>query len=380
MDTTLFKKLVNIPSVFPNEKNLSLFIKKWITTNVSGIKIQIQKVSETRENIMISKGDKQKSVLLVGHLDTIPVVSGWNTDPYLPIIKNDNLIGIGSWDMKAGLYIILQCLKKFIPENITLKIAFTVDEENFSIGAHELVKSDFVKNVQFILIPEPGFTYGHHGVTIGRTGRSTYILNFKGKSAHGSKSYEGINAILEAQKFIVEVQKLQFTKIKEFGQTTIFPSMIKSVAKGFSVPDECELELDCKLVCPDTPESVLNIIIEIGKKMFKKGLLIQRPTVKYKDRPTPFCTPYMLKKDNEYAKICSQVVKKITGKSKLFYRESVADECIYVEKLKVPAICIGPQGKNAHNANESVDLTSVRMVEKTYLQILNEVDKYLSKS
>lgn len=375
MNISLLKQLISIPSVFPNEKNLSSFISRWVMKNIPNVKKQVQRVTNTRENLMFSKGGKKKSVLLIGHLDTIPVVTGWKTNPYKPVVKDGNLIGIGAWDMKAGLYIILQCLKKYNPKNITLKVAFTVDEENYSQGAYVLIKTAFVKNTELILVPEPGFIHGHNGITIGRTGRSTYTVLIRGKSAHGSKSDDGVNAISEAQTFIKGIMELKFPKDPSFGSTMIFSSMIHSSAKGFSVPDECELELDCKLVFPDTPQTILKKISNIGKHLYGSKRLTYLPTILFKKRPTPFCAPYKIDRNNHYVKLSKKIIEEVTGKAVPFYRESVADECIYVEKLKIPSICIGPQGKNAHKANESVNIQSIQTVENIYLRLLEQIDK-----
>ncbi len=379
MDIPLLEQLISTPSVFPNEKKLSWFISRWVDKNVPGVKKQSQRVANMRENLMFSKGNKKKSILLIGHLDTIPVVSGWKTDPYKPVVKDGNLIGLGAWDMKAGLYIILQCLKKYNPKNITLKAAFTVDEENYSQGAHALIHTEFMKDTELILIPEPGFAYGHRGITIGRTGRATYRVFIHGKSAHGSGSNEGINAISEAQTFIKEILALKFPKDPSFGSTTIFPSMIQSSAKGFSVPDECELELDCKLVYPDTPQSIFKKISSVGKKIHCEQKIKYLPTVTYKKRPTPFCEPYRIDKNNQYVLLSQKAVKDAAGKAILFYKDYVADECIYVKKLKIPAICIGPRGINAHKANESVNIQSIQIVKNIYLRILEQIDKQNSE-
>lgn len=378
MDFSLLESFISIYSVFPNELKLSQFIDHWITTNVSHVVKEKQPVSKNRINTIYSKGKGKKSVLLVGHLDTVPVVDGWITNPLKPVLKNGKLYGLGAWDMKAGLYMILQCLKKFEPHNITLKVAFTVDEENYSEGAYHLVKSDFVKNTKLILVPEPGFDYGHNGLTIGRTGRSTYTIYIKGKSVHGSKSQEGINAINEAYIFIKEALKLKFNEHQSFGKTSLFPASITSSQKGFSIPDECTVEIDCNLVTPDSSQSVLEKLRSLSKKLYRSKILLYEPNVAYKKRPTPFCEPFMLDKNNNYVKLCQKVVKYITGKAIVYYRQSVADECIFAHALKVPVITIGPEGKNAHQANESVNIESVETVEKIYMNILNTIDKKIN--
>lgn len=371
---SLLEELVKIPSIFPMEDDLAKFIDDFVKKNLECKSYKVN-VSPKRDNLLYTKGEGKKSILLVGHLDTVPVVEGWETSSFEPLVKSGNLYGLGAWDMKAGIYIILQCLKEFEPKNIQLKVAFTVDEENYSIGAHKLIDSGLCKNVDFVLIPEPGFQEGEHGITAGRTGRVTYVINILGKSAHGTSSSEGINAISQASSFLDEISKMKLGEYSEKDKSIIFPRAFYSTAKGFSVPDEAQIEIDCKLVAPDTQESIFEKIKEVAEKMFKDKKLANLPKITFKERPTPFCAPYRINENNKYFKICRKVAEKAFGKVKVIYNDSVADECIFVKRLKVPAICIGPSGANAHKANEYVNLESVERVKEIYLNILREIDR-----
>lgn len=382
MTYKLLNQMVSINSVFPHEEELTGFVENWIDKNVD-CQIETQNISNNRRNILVTKTaseNKYGSVFMAGHLDTVPVVNGWGTDPFAPVVKQGCLYGLGSWDMKAGLSIILQVLKEATPKNFDLKAVFTVDEENFSVGAWSIVEGNFLEDAFFGLVPEPGFDYGDRGITIGRTGRSTYSLKFLGKSSHGSYPEEGINAIDQASQFLVRLRNIRFNSDEDMGSTTIYPRKIVSEAKGFSVPDSVEMELDCKMVAPDTTDSVYQKISKLSEALFKEKILLNKPEIHLKDRPTPFSQPYKLDASNHLLSICQRVVRRVSGDSKLFFRKSVADECIYVEKLKIPVVCIGPSGGNAHQANEYVDLDSLENVSQIYTKILNDIDKGIEGS
>src|SRR5476651_2028115 len=96
----LLKYLIQIPSTFPKEGEIAVFIKQWVKKNVH-CKIEIQEVEKGRSNLIFTKGNGKKTILLSGHLDTVPVVEGWKTDPFKPILKSGKLFGLGAWDMKA---------------------------------------------------------------------------------------------------------------------------------------------------------------------------------------------------------------------------------------------------------------------------------------
>lgn len=59
----------------------------------------------------LTRGKPGRRLNFNGHLDTIPVVEGWETDPFEPVRRGDALIGLGSCDMKAGFACILTMLK-----------------------------------------------------------------------------------------------------------------------------------------------------------------------------------------------------------------------------------------------------------------------------
>lgn len=79
-----------------------------------------------------------------------------------------------------------------------------------------------------------------------------------------------------------------------------------------------------------------------------------------------------------FVKACKRAVKETTGKSILFYRNSVADECVFAERLNVPVVTIGPDGGNAHQADEYVEVISLEKVVTTYLTILRNLDTILT--
>jgi succinyl-diaminopimelate desuccinylase len=378
-DLELLKSLVATPSIFPDEFSLSEKIKTWIENQTEG-SVEVQTVEGKRSNLIITKkatksGPKPlKAILLAGHMDTVPVTKGWDQEPFEPQVREGKLFGLGAWDMKAGLYIMLQCLKDFQPQYRDLKVVFTVDEENYSIGTHKLIDGGYCDDVGYILVPEPGLTHGDYGITIGRTGRATFKVTILGTSAHGSFPQQGVNAISQAAVFLAHLKEIELAHDEEMGDSILFPGKIESETAGFSVPDICQIDLEYKMVPPDTAEKTLEKIRTLAHHLFDSKTLGFLPQIELKTRPTPFCSPYKLDKDSEFVEYCREAVSHVKGDAIVFFRESVADECIFVERLGVPAICIGPTGENAHKANEYVYLKSVEDVKRIYMNILTKLD------
>ena len=187
----VLQDLVSIRSSYPNEGKIGQYIKEKLLE--MQFRVKVQKVTETRFNILAEKG-KGPSVLLFGHLDTVKEKEDWNTNPYVLTTKGDNLYGLGAWDMKSGLATILSAVKNFSPKKYKLKLAFVVDEEFVSLGMDKLIKSGWLKDVIGAIVPEPGFTYGIKGIAMGRIGRPVFNITVKTKTIPkgGTAGIEGI--------------------------------------------------------------------------------------------------------------------------------------------------------------------------------------------
>src|SRR3990167_6915569 len=96
----LLSILVSHDSVFGNEKSLAEWII-WYLTKL-GFTIEKIPVNKDRFNVLATRGQKNSKLLIYGHLDTVPVYQGWETDPFFITQQQDKLYGLGTCDMKGG--------------------------------------------------------------------------------------------------------------------------------------------------------------------------------------------------------------------------------------------------------------------------------------
>lgn len=364
MDTfSLLHKLVNIPSAFPNEKILGDYLLHELTKR--HFEVKSQRVARGRSNIHAQKG-LGPSLLLFGHLDTVPVTVGWDTHPYELTKKEDKLIGLGAWDMKGGIASILSAVRVFEPKGFTLKLAFVVDEENISLGMHTLIQSGWLSDVVAAVAPEPGFVYGHRGITIGRTGRSVYRILIQTKGGHVYLSGKRLNAIGEAYCFLEAIRRAKKIHHRDLGECVIFPRYIHGGANSMSVPEKVEIELEAQLVSSQTTESVLKQLRSIAAEANVESTISIEPV----RRETPFCNPFVISKSSPFVGRVQNILGRVIGrKPVLHYRHSVADEN-RIASLGIPVVTIGPDGGNAHEPNEWVSQKSLMLIEQFMRQLL----------
>ena len=381
----LLAQLVSINSAFPGpspdpdrpgEQQLGQYIEHLL--HEAGFAVQRQLVVGERFNVLAEKGEGTHALLLAGHMDTVPAVAGWETNPLEPLIDGDRLIGLGSCDMKGGLAAILQAVEGFQPQGYKLKLAFLVDEENISQGAHTLVQSGWMQDVVAVLIPEIGTSsdqqLGPHRMTLGRQGRVDLDIQIRGRSAHAGNASAGVSALLRGAVIALALERLPLAEHPQLGRSRATIRRFVSEAKGLSIPEVAELRIDRHLVPPETIESARQDVVDLIERLYQEGALTYDPalpiTVSVPERPTPYLMPYVVSPTAPFVELVGQVIREQLGSVSHHYAFSVADENYYGATLGLPAIVLGPAGGNHHAPGEWVSLASLQQLVGVYRGIL----------
>ncbi len=376
---SLLTKLVSFNSIFPNEKNISDFLFNYL--NELGFKVEKNYVSDNRYNILAEKGEGHISYLLYAHTDTVPIYGNWLDDPFKLRVSNNIAIGLGAADMKGGIVAILKAIEDFEPKNYKLKVAFGVDEENYSLGAFEIVKTGWLADVRGILVPEssiPASKSDNAGsmITLGRKGRAVYTIKIYGKSAHGVEPKKGINAIEQAANLVINLNDFEKTSNKDMGSNSYFVRRIEAKTLSLSIPDYAELEIDCHLVYPDNSFLLMSKLESFIKNLYDQNILKTGDRdfeIIFSPRPTPFLEPFIYSRQEPFIKIATKAVTDIYQTHEYNYGQCVADENVF-GSIGIPTLTIGPVADNHHSSEEWVEIDSLVNLKNIYRKILEEID------
>ena len=151
MNTELLFQLYSIHSESGNEKRMRRFIRKYIRENCGNVEM----VTDSYGNMLCTKGDSKTYPCLASHMDQ---VQHNHSKDFEVMCNGDRCFGF-SWktmemqglgaDDKNGIYICLECLKRFD----VLKVAFFVGEEVGCQGS-KVVDLDFFSDCRFIIEPD----------------------------------------------------------------------------------------------------------------------------------------------------------------------------------------------------------------------------------
>ncbi|MEK6973474.1 MAG: M20 family metallopeptidase [archaeon] len=252
----LAKDLVSIRSDTPNnfEGNVGEYIFNYLKD--IGIKSEKQIFDKEKNRFNVIVCESQNASLLVnGHMDTVPAGQGWKYNQFGEIVDG-KVYGRGSSDTKGNIACVLAAMKEHFNENIAY--VFNVEEENSLEGIKkvmELRESRF-KNVKYSISLEP--TNGK--IMIGNKGQYTLEVIAEGKAAHASVPEKGENAIYRLAKIVGKLEKynkeLSKRKYDLFGKASTNVGIIQGGNAVNSVPDFARIEVDRRVLPNENPKEV----------------------------------------------------------------------------------------------------------------------------
>ncbi len=371
----LTKTLVEIPSETGKEQKIA----DWMISFFKELRLsQITRlpVEEAGDTIYaVFKGGDGPKMILNFHIDTFDAFEGWETEPFKVVEKAGRLIGLGAHDMKGGTACALTALEAIVKSDIKLGgdliVSGTSDEEYWSRGVHELIKTGILRDCKYCLVPEPS---DYATILIGQNGRHVFKLRFYGSSVSAAYD-EGINAIVDASKVIAEFEK---HKPDGFGYMPEYNMRSNLCVTGFHsggdkiyVPELAEVTIDRHILPGQTVDEAAQQIRQIILDAGIKG----RYELTWDERPTPAPASYITPPDSLLVRTAKKNLEaELKHDVKLALARSVADTNHIAVHGGVPTIIMGPTGGNTCEANEWVDTESLpqitRAITQTVLDLL----------
>jgi succinyl-diaminopimelate desuccinylase len=191
-----FLKILSAESVTPNDGGLLSYIENYLADfeatwiNEGGVK-----------NIFLTKKfGEGKHLCFAGHVDVVPAGDGWDTNPFVPMIKDGFIYARGTQDMKSGIAAFVQAVRDMDDDfSGRLSLLLTSDEEGDGTYGTQIVlkhlkEIDLLPDYCIIAEPTCEVQMGD-AIKIGRRGSINGFLTLKGKQGHAAYPEKTINPI-----------------------------------------------------------------------------------------------------------------------------------------------------------------------------------------
>jgi succinyl-diaminopimelate desuccinylase len=292
---------------------------------------------------------KEPVVMLNGHLDVVPA----KPEQFEPLEKDGRLFARGSYDMLGAAATMMRCLADWAGSGRGRGVGLMLvpsEETAGEIGTQYLLDKGY--GAEFAICGEPTDL----GIAVEAKGVLQVEIVLRGKSAHGSKPWEGENAIEAAFETYERIRQSPF--MKERTQSYQGPSLNLARIEGGDainrVPDRCMLTVDIRyLPCQSCDEIVRQI------NSAAQGAVVRVINVGI---------PVSVSKDNPHVTTLAQCVYDICGSNPTFVSQHGSADTRFFTARGIPAVEFGPVGANHHGDDEYVQLDSLAI----YRRILDQ--------
>ncbi len=367
----VLEEMIKINSVVGREGELAFYLKEEL--EAIGLDCEMHDVEPDRPNIYGRMMGKSlgKRLNFNGHTDTVPIVEGWDMDPFTPVVKEGKMYGLGSCDMKGGIACTLNMLRAVSNSGHTLQgeLSFSgvIDEEAYGKGAKAMLETNLA-GVDAIVLAEPYPGDETKPIPLGITGKILYDIKVKGKAAHGFRPQLGINAVEDAGKILANLDDLEFMDHPDFGTGNYSTLKIEGGYEIYSVivPASCRFEVNRLIVPGETVQSAINDM----RRLVDSLELDSEVEVGIKP---PRYEAYVMGKDEEIIGVFDPIYREVIGKVPLYeYAYGITDANIFAGEGGIPCLHLGPQRGGAHQKNEYVHLDWLPPVSEMYTRIAVE--------
>ena len=317
-------------------------------------------VEEPAPNVFVTLNPGGRPQLLYnGHMDTVPVgeASQWQFDPFGAVIRQNVMYGRGVADMKGGCAAMLMAAKVLAVEQVpmmgSLVVNLVSDEETGGgRGAAYLMANGFYSPDMVVV----GEITNRNGIAIAEKGVVVYSLTTKGRAAHASTPWVGINAIDKMVKILHRMQGRLAEDLKTRPSGMLPPATINTgtIQGGVSfnvVADSCHALIDRRILPSETVESATREIQSILDE-----LEVDDPEIKADLQILGSGKPFETSPDASICKLAKQTLEELGLPGEFVGYEQVSDGRFFAEK-GIPTIIIGPgTAKVAHTPDENLEL------------------------
>ncbi len=364
-------QLLRQPSVTPVDHTCQDIMAKRLEK--IGFNIENMRFDDV-DNLWARKGTEAPVFCFAGHTDVVPTGSldAWNSDPFAPEIRDGELYGRGSADMKTALAAMVVASERFVKKHPTHKgsIAFliTSDEEGPSInGTVKVIETLEARNekMDWCLVGEPSSTNKLGDIVKnGRRGSLNANLTVKGKQGHVAYPHLAVNPIHSFSKALAELCETVWDNGNEYFPATTF--QVSNINSGTGATN----------VIPGTLNTLFNFrySTEVTAEELKARTLeiLDRHHVEYEISWTlsglPFLTPV-----GELVNAAKSAILNVTGVETKLSTSGGTSDGRFIAPTGAQVLELGVLNATIHQINEHVKVDDLEPLAEIYEQILENL-------
>jgi len=323
------------------------------------------------ENLWARRGSAAPLVCFAGHTDVVPTgpLEQWDSDPFMPEIRDGALFGRGASDMKTSLAAFVTAIEAFVAAHPghagSIAVLFTSDEEGIATeGTVRVVEAlrDRGEKLDYCVVGEPTCV-ARLGDMIknGRRGSLSGYLVVKGVQGHVAYPHLARNPIHEFAAALAELAQTEWDRGNEFFPPTTWQvsNMNAGTGAGNVIPGEVQVKFNFRFSTASTLESLQTRVVGI---LDRHGLQYDLDW-RYDGRP-------FLTKPGDLVDAVGRAIQSVTGVETKLSTTGGTSDGRFIADICPQVVEFGPTNATIHKVNECIAVADVEPLSRIYEQVL----------
>jgi len=325
-------------------------------------------------NLWARRGHSAPVFCFAGHTDVVPTgpLEEWQSDPFVPEIRNGLLYGRGAADMKSGLAAMVTATEEFVklePEHPgSIAFLITSDEEGPSVDGTRRV-AELLRGrgerIDWCLVGEPSSEVSvGDTIKVGRRGSLSGRLTVHGVQGHIAYPQLAENPVHALAPALAELVSRTWDQGTEHFQPTSF--QVSNLNAGTGAPNVIPGELKARFnlrYCPVQTLEKLEITVE--EILRRHGV---RYTLEWYVSGEPFYTA-----PGALSRAVGQAVAQVTGAQPKLSTGGGTSDGRFIAPLGAQVVELGVVNASIHKVNECVRVADIDALQRMYCNVLRQL-------
>ncbi len=336
--------------------NVTQFVLKYVQKHSkTKLKTKILEKNGYPTLIIATQSVKKPALTFYAHLDVVPA----KDKDFTPVVKANKLYARGSGDMKGPAASLINAFITLVnaSPNYNICLFLPTDEE---AGGHNCCKHAIEKfgfQTKCVVMPDSGS--GLDKIITNQKGILFTEVKSTGLSAHGSRPWEGLNAIDQLVDFYQKL-KQNFPKPESLEYySTCNLSQIQGGETFNSVAGNASLTLDIRTANKKDKKAILAFF----KQNNTKGLSIKP---KFNEEA------FEVSRHNKFLQLAKSVTESVINKKVTFAKEHGGSDGRFFQKIGATCIVNGIAKKNTHADNEYAEIKEIHQLEEFTIEFTKQ--------
>ncbi len=356
----LLIRLLSAPSVTPDDGGLMDFVEAYLP-GYEAIRIDEGEV----KNLFLSRRfGEGEHLCFAGHVDVVPPGEGWESNPFVPLIRDGKIVARGAQDMKSGVAAFLAAMREAESFSGTLSLLLTSDEEGEATYGTQIVLRhlrEIGRLPDYAIVAEPTCEkrFGD-AIKIGRRGSINGVIEKRGRQGHAAYPEKALNPIHKVAQVLPHMAGINLDEGDEFFAPSQF--VITDIRAGMEVTNVTPGKLKMMFNVRNNTHTDLKDVEDFVHKYFSG--------MDYDLRLSQSAKPFITDPDTRIVKVLDEAIAAETGERPKHSTAGGTSDARFFAEYGVKVVEFGVRNDTIHAPNERVGIGEVEGLYRVFRRVI----------